>query len=463
MDHEEIVDLVKRRETELSHVVESALARNRIPGISWGVVVGESLVVAQAQGLAQVSSSRLVRQDTVFRIASMTKSFTAAATLCARDDGLLRLDDPITHWLEELGDPRFGVKDARPVTIGMLLSMAAGFVNDDPWADRQLAISARAFLELLPLLDHEPGSRFEYSNFGYGLLGQIVARATGLPLRTFVGERFLDPLGMTSTTWDCDAVSDEFRAVGHRLEHGRYVEEPSLGDGALGAMGGLGTTVKDLARWVSFHMDAWPSREDPDPGPLCRASRREMATIHTVDNKGGYGFGLRIIDDPRDGLVVGHSGGLPGFGSRMEWRADLGVGVIVLANRTYAPMDSLAREIFRILDFEPPRQGVREESMEVEHFIDQIGEFYDRGDRVDELFADTYSLDLDDARHAPDFGALKEECGALMAIEEKVIIGRLRAKFVLVAERGRICCEVLLVPVAPARIQWISANVSKAS
>lgn len=454
---------MRQRESELCAVVERAREQLGIPGIAWGVVVDSELVISDFQGLADVASGAMVTEETVFRIASMTKSFTAAATLLSRDKGLLRLDDPVTSWLPELGDPRLGVRDSRILTIGMLLSMAGGFVSDDPWADRQLTMPVESFLSLVPLSHLEPGARFEYSNYGYGLIGEIVARATGMPLRAFVDEHFLIPLGMTSTTWDCDLVPQEIRAQGHRLEGGRFVEEPSLADGALGAMGGLGTTVRDLAKWVSFHMDAWPQRDDLDDGPLSRASRREMATIHTVNERGGYGYGIRLTNDSRDGLVVGHSGGLPGFGSRMEWRSDLRVGVILLANRTYAPMEALARELFGVLNFASPADGGRVRSLEIERFVDLIAEFYDTGIAQDEMFADTYFLDRDDARRSPDFYALRQEYGKLAAVEETVFSGCLRAKFVLVCERGRLLCEVHLCPVAPPQIQWITAKPCEAS
>ena len=92
----------------------------------------------------------------------------------------------------------------------------------------------------------------------------------------------LRPLGMSSTTWDADRIDDDRVARGYRLEDDAWVEEAPLADGALGAMGGLATTVRDYARYVALHLAAWPPRDDPDDGPVRRSSLREMQSIWQI-------------------------------------------------------------------------------------------------------------------------------------------------------------------------------------
>jgi CubicO group peptidase (beta-lactamase class C family) len=128
-------------------------------------------------------------------------------------------------------------------------------------------------------------------------------------------------------------------------------------------MGGIWTTVADLDRWVRWLDDAFPARHEPDDGPLCRASRREMQTpqrwsgmrtLRDVRAPTSYGFGLRVLHEPELGTVITHSGGLPGYGSNMRWLSGRRIGAIALGNTTYAPMTDLTA---RMLD-EVAAQGL---------------------------------------------------------------------------------------------------------
>jgi hypothetical protein len=208
-----------------------------------------------------------------------------------------------------------------------------------------------------------PGTRFEYANLGWGLVGRVIERASGITTQELVRTRLLEPLGMTSTTW----TRPEGRPVAepYRWTEGgwRHDGEP-VGDGAIAPMGGLWSTVRDLATWIGFFQDAWPPRDDPDVGPLPRWARREMQQLRRVDDVRsgrprpdgpsrtiayGYGIGLAIRHDPRLGHVVGHSGGLPGYGSHMRWLPAHGVGVVGLSNVTYGAMTAACDEAIDVL------------------------------------------------------------------------------------------------------------------
>ena len=148
---------------------------------------------------------------------------------------------------------------------------------------------------------------------------------------------------------------------GHRWRDEWIEESAPLADGGFAAIGGLWSTVHDVARWVGFLADAFPPRDEQDDGPLCRASRREMQQVHrarrstfdTAANRldaGGYGYGLVVTHDLRFGHIVSHSGGLPGFGSDMRWLPDRDFGVVALANLTYAPMRAMTGDLLEHLD-----------------------------------------------------------------------------------------------------------------
>ncbi len=155
---------------------------------------------------------------------------------------------------------------------------------------------------------------------------------------------------MTNSTLEFSDVPAARRAIGYRLKpDGTYAEEPPLPQGVFGAMGGLLTTATDMGRYVAFHLSAWPARDDAEAGPVNRASVREMSHLWTPSNlsartvngamqasQSGYGFGLRVAADCRFEHIVSHGGGLPGFGSYMQWLPEYGVGMFAMATLTYS-------------------------------------------------------------------------------------------------------------------------------
>ncbi len=287
----------------------------------------------------------------------MTKSFTAAMTLLLRDEGVLGLDDPVGIHVPELAGFKGPTADSPLITLRHLLTMDGGLSIDDPWGDRLQGLPLDRFSELLAEgfeFAWTPGTAFEYSNLGYGILGRVLSSASGIEYRDLVWRRILEPLGLSATCYDADDVPSGRLVQGHTHRDDAFVDEPFDGYGALASMGGIFSSVRDLATWVAGFADAFPARDDPDTGhPLGRASRREMQQVHRslpselepydpalappMDTT-GYGFGLFVQSNLAMGHVVAHSGGYPGFGSHMRWHVASGMGVIALGNRTYAPM-----------------------------------------------------------------------------------------------------------------------------
>ena len=290
---------------------------------------------------------------TVFRIASMTKSFTAAAVLALRDRGTVNLDAPIATIdaaLRSIVGP--GV-DPTPITLRHLLTMSSGLATDDPWADRHLDATDADLDSWIAgglRFAYPTGTKFEYSNLGYALIGRVIHRATGKRLQDHVRELFLEPLAMAHTAWSLDDLpTDSDVSLGMHEVDGTLIPEPPLNDGVVAPMGGLWSCTADLCRWIAFLSSAFTS--DPIAGALSPSSRREMQQLQRGIkvrrseandgsqrlSEGGYAMGLTTFLDDRFGWIVTHSGGLPGFGSNMRW-APGGVGVVSLANITYAPM-----------------------------------------------------------------------------------------------------------------------------
>jgi CubicO group peptidase (beta-lactamase class C family) len=362
---------------ETEAIVRDFFDRGGQPAVAYGVVSGGVLVHSAGFG-ARFTGGPPPDADTVFRIASMSKSFTASAIMLLRDEGLLELDDLAEKYVPELASWPPASPDADRVTLRHLLTMTAGFPTDDPWGDRQQGLPLDDFGSLLAGgvgFNWAPGTRFEYSNLGYAILGRVVTQASGVPYDEFIRTRLLAPLGMARTGFDAAEFPADGVARGYRRGPAGWEEVPFDPYGAFAPMGGVFSSVRDLARWVAGFAAAFPpgavtrgGQNPPIPPwrpehPLRRASRRGMQLPQAVTGwrapdrlPGGlagapayYGFGLFADEDPALGRVVSHSGGYPGFGSNMRWHPATGLGVITLGNSTYAPMSVLADLILEAL------------------------------------------------------------------------------------------------------------------
>ena len=213
-----------------------------------------------------------------------------------------------------------------------------------------------------------------------------------------------------------------------------------IGHGAFAGMGGLWSCVEDIATWVAWLDDAFPARDDPDDGPLRRSSRREMQQVHRWRGPdGGYGFGLGILHDERFGTIVSHSGGLPGYGSNMRWLPGRRVGVITLANATYAPMGALAQDMLGVLDdgglFPPaPTVAVPAPLRHAADGLVALLQAWDDG-AADELFADNVALDQPYEQRADAASRLVEAHGSLR-IDRVVATSSTRADVTVAGARG---------------------------
>ena len=268
------------------------------PGLAYGIVLGGELVHAVGLGERHLGGPR-PDPGTVFRIASMTKSFTASAILALRDDGLLKLDDPAEQYVPELRGWRSVTPDSARVSIRHLLTMTAGFPTDDPWGDRQQGLPLEEFASFLSggvCFNWAPGTRFEYSNLGYAILGRVITAVTGAPYPDYIRHRLLHPLGMTRTGFE----AEEFETPGQRgteasgIAHG-YRRTPDGWSevafdvvGAFAPMGGIFSCVRDLARWVAGFAAAFPPGE-PEAGgahPVRRTTPAGNAAPAGADRMG---------------------------------------------------------------------------------------------------------------------------------------------------------------------------------
>jgi len=394
-----------------------------VASISWGVIVDGQL--AEHGHTGEVHDELPADETAVYRIASMTKSFTAAIVLRLRDEGVWQLDEPIARHAPELATV-VGPARSSPITIRQLLSMTSGLATDDAWADRHLDMTAEEIDVIYaagPTFGHAPNTAYEYSNLGYGMLGRAVQRATGKRVQDHITEHLLQALGMLDSTWV--RPDHDHWARPHRWQDGQVVLDwpPPIGDGEIAPMGGLWTTVSDLAKWV-----AWFDDDTTDMG-LSMSSRREMQRIHTfIGNStvagrtcpAGYGFGLNLRIDPGLGTVVSHAGGLPGYGSSMRWLTGKRLGVIALGNSTYAHMSTLTMKMLEALldDGAVPTITTpvsAQLSAAGDGLVALLNDWSDEA--ADALFADNVVLDEPFSRQRAAAGLLMGQHGQLRIVE----------------------------------------------
>ena len=478
-------------------IVGDFFGRGGQPAIAYGIVAGGELVHSAGFG-ARVLGAGPPDSGTVFRIASMSKSFTASAILLLRDAGALALDDPAAQYVPELAGWSGGSADAAPVTIRQLLTMTAGFPTDDPWGDRQQGLPITAFDDLLAggiSFNWAPGTRFEYSNLGYAILGRVLAAASDAGYDEFIRTRLLAPLGLGRTGFDADEFERENLAVGYRHGLGGWVEVPFDPYGAFAPMGGVFSTVADLARWVAGFAAAFPPDGSGDGGadahPLRPASRRQMQLPQAVTGwraagrlPGGppappeyYGFGLFVDEDPSLGRVVSHSGGYPGFGSNMRWHPATGIGVIALGNGTYAPMSPLTG---LVLDALVPASGAYQvalapatpagqagapwpQTLAAQERVDHLLADWDDA-AADALFTENVALDGPYNERRQTIGLIRERIGEFSADPARTPESDTPAhrRWWLTGKNGTVQAQIQLSPEASPRVMSLTLAVPPA-
>jgi CubicO group peptidase (beta-lactamase class C family) len=304
------------------------------PGLSIGIVHDQELVWAAGFGHASLDPIRPATPETLYRIASITKLFTATALLQLRDAGRLQLDDPIVRYLPwfTLDQPA----DVGPITIRHLLTHTAGLPREAAfpyWTEgvfptmgeiRQRLPGQRAVLP--------PEREWKYSNLALALAGEIVSAVAGRPYAEYVTQQVLEPLGMKRTLVTTPSADHPDLATGYRrrLPAGGRTPAAHTDGRGITAAANMTTCVTDLARFAMLQF-----REGPAGGaPILRSSTlREMQRPHWVepDWAAGWGLGFRIIRQ-NGKTFVGHGGSLRGYRTQLQLCPADRVGVIVLTN-----------------------------------------------------------------------------------------------------------------------------------
>jgi len=354
--------------TAVDAAVEAERKQRNLPGLALGIVIDGELAYAKGFGVADLESRAAPDADTVYRIGSISKSFTGLAILALRDDGALDLDDPLTRWIPEAAGLVYPSRDARPITLRQLATHSAGLprmgaFDPDHAPTEQVVVGSLAGLAL----DGTPGMASSYSNLGFSLLGIVAGRAAHASLHDVIARRVLEPLAMTSTFWGRAQVPPARLATAYKPDLTPLAPADTLLGAADGA-GGLYSTVRDMARYAALQLSAYPPRDDADRGPIRRATLREAhstgiylgSRVRTVAapqraerllqfETSTYGFGWQrdVTCDFDD--MVGHSGAIDSYRADLRFLTSRGVAVIVLTNFAAAEVPRITDRVLETL------------------------------------------------------------------------------------------------------------------
>lgn len=322
----------------LESYIESQMEYNNLPGISIGIVFDQELVWKKEFGYSNIQSRIPTAPNTIYRIASISKLFTSIAIMKLYDEGKIKLDVPISHYM-----PEYKIKNnypnTPPVTAYHLLTHTSGIPSDSPfpyWTDfnfpKKVQIMKKLSQQELVL---PPSSKFKYSNLGFVLAGIIVEEISEESYSDYIGNNILNPLGMNDTYAVLTKKMKPILSTGYgrRMPDGNRQIMPYSDTNGITSAAGLSTTVEDLAVFASWHFRLINSESIEILKP---STLREMTRVQWLDQSWlwGWGLGYEIYHrEERD--IIGHSGLLGGYSSAFYLSMNEKVAIIVLTNAVY--------------------------------------------------------------------------------------------------------------------------------
>ena len=324
--------------------IEGQIAYRGLPGIAVGVVSDQDLVWTRGFGYANVSGKVPMTSTTKFRMASHSKLFAATAIMQLREEGKLRLDDPVVNYLPWFKARPAGDDDGS-ITIEQLLSHSSGMQREagDHWTSYEFPTSDQ-LRRLYPerQAPFAPSVRWKYSNLAYAIAGMLTEKVSGERWADYVDQNIFKPLEMTASSVDKN-VPGLAVPYGRRMPDGTREVLPFVDARGMAAATGITSNVEDMAKFVSAQF-----RRGPRGGNriLSSGSLREMHRVRSVEENWTSGTGLGFDINRIDGRTyVGHGGGYPGNTTQTLIQLDDKVGVIVLTNTNDSNPFDIAREL----------------------------------------------------------------------------------------------------------------------
>ena len=326
-------DLTQTLEPALRELVQ----RHRLPGLAVGVVRDGEIVYARGFGEASRGSGRPITTKSVFHMASVSKPFTATAAMQLVEAGKLELDAPLTRVL-----PYFRLADeaSTTITVRQVLTHTSGFpdVADYEWDKPQVdAGAAERYVRSLASEEmlFAPGEETRYSNMAFDTMGDVIAKASGMPFEDYVRTHILEPLGMTSSSFVHGEIAEELRTQGHSVAFSTRIDQAPCPvypyNRRHAPSSTLNSNVEDMCRWMLANL----ARGELDGKRILDAKSYELMWSRADDTPS---IGLSwFLGDFEGRFQVSHSGGDTGYRSNVSLLPELGIGVVLMINSDSAP------------------------------------------------------------------------------------------------------------------------------
>jgi CubicO group peptidase (beta-lactamase class C family) len=332
--------------------VGQTIAHRGWPGLSIAVVYDQEIVWSMGYGYSDLEKKTPAIPSTVYRIGSISKLFTSTAILQLRDQGKLRLDDPVSLHLPWFSVPN-SLPDAPEITIRQLLTHTSGLAReaDVPYWTDHVFPTREELAEVVQAQDalHAPETTYQYSNLGMSLLGEIVTEVSGRPWADYVQERVFQPLAMSSSSAAPGEKLLQRLATAYMLESpdGTRKAMEYYDAGAIAPAGGIVSTVEDLGRFASLQFRGGPAGGKQ---VLKGSTLREMQRVHWVYDSFSGGRGLGFYVSHRDDKnFVGHGGSIGAHVSHFLTVPSEKIAVIVAINADDGSPATVARQAYKVI------------------------------------------------------------------------------------------------------------------
>ena len=327
--------------------IAADFAKDGVGGISIGVVSAEKLVWSKHYGYAEAETKRVANNDTVYRVGSITKQFTALALLQLVEQGKMRLTDPLEKHVPEVRNVQKSYAGTPPITLLQVATMHSGLAREPGCANHSVgpnSVWQKIVVDCLPQTSYvnEPGTTYLYSNIGYASLGVAIERAGGAPFITQVHDRILKPLGMSRSGLDATVAMRTNLAHGYQRRQGTTPPSREAADRELDGRGyrvpngALFSTVNDLSKFLVWELGLGPEgilKKDAQDANYNRAFYYNAAMT------AGYGVGFQVTRRG-DVVMLGHGGSTAGYHSAALVHRPTRLGVVVLRNCDNCPADA---------------------------------------------------------------------------------------------------------------------------
>jgi len=340
---------------EIDSLIAADLARRPVGSVTAGVVLGKELIWSKSYGDADMEKKTAADTDTVYRIGSITKMFTALMLEQLAEAGKVHLSDPVEKYFPEIKTVQGRFPDAAPITLIQLATHTSGLGrepdNTEIYVTGALANWEKTLIAALPHTHYilEPGTRYSYSNIGFAILGAALSRAAGESYVEYVPKHIFQPLGMTHSALERNAQMLPHLSKGYQLmgpnggvDSETAQREHETGRGYKVPNGAIYTTVGDLAHFASFLLGQGPD------SVLKTASLEvfQMQTVVPADLGLTHGYGIGFEVDRRENYVAfGHGGAVAGYTASLLMNRKAGFGVIVLSNGAANPTSIAERSL----------------------------------------------------------------------------------------------------------------------